>query len=100
MDPGLQAIIAGGGTALAIKAVEWWLNRTGRQLAGRKDLREDMDLALKQIAELRQEVKEERERSEHLEIVLSRLQHDYDELLRRYNVMVIDFNTLRNRQKE
>jgi hypothetical protein len=60
METALLAFLVSAGTGTAVALIQYWLGRNGRQLAGRSDIRADLDMALKQIAELRQEVKDER----------------------------------------
>jgi predicted nuclease with TOPRIM domain len=83
MDPATVAILAGLGSVAFGQLLAWLLARSGRQINGRKDLREELTALWNRISELEKEVGEWRDR-------YTKLQTDYEELTRRYHLLVIE----------
>jgi hypothetical protein len=93
MDPAVIGVLAAVATGGVLKLLDWLLARSGRQLNGRKDMREELAQLWKRVDELSNEVAQWRER-------YTKLQADYDDLWRKYQVLVVDMTAMRLAKKD
>lgn len=70
-------------TGATLKGLDWWLNRSGRSLSQRKDLREEVAELWKRIDQLEREVDEWRQRTYRLEEQISAKDRELEDLRHR-----------------
>jgi chromosome segregation ATPase len=93
MDPAVIGVLAAVATGGVLKLLDWLLARSGRQISGQKNTREQLEMLWKRVESLEKEVESWRDR-------YAKLQSDYDDLWRKYQVLVVEMTAIRLAKKE
>lgn len=86
MEPAVSGALAGLVGSVLLTLLNWWLNRSGRQLATKQDLRADVALLRTEVDSQRKEINELKEKNTWWEGKYEQLKVDSDERYRALNL--------------